>query len=294
MSDYQQIGERLRDLYPDLPRVLKIVATYMLEHPGDIATLSMRRVATNAGVSLPNFSRMAKILGYETYSELRDVYRKQVQQHDIKDYHLRAVTMSDSEDSRSNIRFWEQLRDAALTNVSSLFEANDPEHIAEIARMLSKSRHVYLVGMQASQTHVSYLHYLAGMTSGKFRLLQAAGGVLADSITDISEKDTVITISLQPCANAAIQVSEFAQERKAKVIAITDSPASPIAIMADHTLLAQDQAPFFFGSFAGVTVLIEALIGFFTIEERASATDRIKQIEADRIRLGEYWKDKEV
>ena len=205
MSDYQQIGERLKDLYPDLPRVLKIVATYMLEHPGDIATLSMRRVAANAGVSLPNFSRMAKILGYETYSELREVYRKQVQQHDIKDYHLRAVTMSDTEGDHSNAKFWDQLRDAALGNVNSLFEANDPENLADIARMLSKCRHVYLVGMQASQAHASYLHYLSGMTSNKFRLLHASGGVLADAITDLSEEDMVITISLQPCANAAIR-----------------------------------------------------------------------------------------
>lgn len=79
MSTYLHVSDNLKELFPELPRALKVAATYMLEHPGDIATLSMRQVAGNAGVSLPNFSRLAKLLGFETYGELREIYRKQVQ-----------------------------------------------------------------------------------------------------------------------------------------------------------------------------------------------------------------------
>jgi DNA-binding MurR/RpiR family transcriptional regulator len=98
MNDYLHINERLKELIPQLPRALQVASTYMLEHPGDIATLSMRKVASNAGVSLPNFARLAKTLGYETYGELREVYRKQVQQSDINEYHLRAENLQKTGD----------------------------------------------------------------------------------------------------------------------------------------------------------------------------------------------------
>ncbi|WP_156958546.1 MurR/RpiR family transcriptional regulator [Labrenzia sp. DG1229] len=294
MNAYLGVSERLKELFPGLPRVLKVAATYMLEHPGDIATLSMRQVASGAGVSLPNFSRLAKALGYETYGELREVYRKQVQQSDIKEYHLRAENLQKTGSDISTREIWEEFRSSTLDNLTAIFESIDPDYFASVANVLNESRQIFVVGMQASASFSAYTHYLAGMASGKIRLVRGEGGVFADPIADIGEGDVMISISQQPCARASIELAILARERGAKVVAITDSPAAPISFEADYVLLGPNRSPLFFESYVGTTVLIEALIGFFTIGQSSHVVERIERIEADRLRLNEYWKDKKA
>ncbi len=293
MGDYLKVNEQLRDMFPDLPRALRVVATYLMEHPGDIATLSMRQVASNAGVSLPNFSRLAKLLGYETYGELREIYRRQVQQHDVSYYQLRAENLQKSNKDNDNTRFWGDLQNAVTDNVTALFETMDADYLADVARVVAESEHVYLIGMQASHSFAQYLNYLGGMTSDKFRLVRSEGGIYADTITDVSERDAVIAVSQQPCAGATVRLAKVAQDRKAKIIAISDSPASPLAMCADHVLLTPNQSPLFFESYVSATIMIEALIGFYTLNNTPEVIGRIEKIEADRILLGEYWKDED-
>ena len=294
MSDYLQVNENLKDLFPGLPRALKIAATYMLEHPGDIATLSMRQIAANAGVSLPNFSRIAKALGFETYGELREVYRKQVQQNDIADYHLRAENLQRSGSDIGAARLWEEFRQSTLDNLTAIFDGIDPDYFASVAKVLNDSSQVYIAGMQASASCSSYAHYIGGMASGKFRLVRGEGGVFADPIADIGPDDAMISVSQQPCARASVELAMIARERGAKVVAITDSPAAPIAMYADYVLLSPNRSPLFFESYVGSTVLIEALIGFFTTGQSGEAVARIERIDADRLRMNEYWKNKKA
>lgn len=294
MNAYRNVSENLKELFPQLPRTLKVAATYMLEHPGDIATLSMRQVAANAGVSLPNFSRIAKALGYETYSQLREIYRKQVQQSDINEYHLRAENLQKTGGDQASREVWENFRTSTLSNLSAIFDSIDPDYFAVVAKELNASNQIYVVGMQASASFSSYAHYIGGMASGKFRLVRGEGGVFADPVADIGENDVMIAISQQPCARASIELARIARERGAKVIAITDSPASPVALEADFVLLGPNRSPLFFESYLGTTALIEALIGFFTIGQSSRTVERIERIEADRLRMNEYWKNKKA
>lgn len=289
MTAYQSVNKQLKELYDELPRALKVVATYMLEHPGDIATLSMRQVAGNAGVSLPNFARLAKLLGYDTYGELREIYRKQVQQSDMNDYHLRAENLQQSAGNQAAREVWDSFRQSTIDNVTAVFDAIDPEYFASVAEVLSQAKTVYVVGMQASASFSAYTHYIGLMASGKFRLVRGEGGVFADPIADLGPEDVMIAISQQPCARASIELARIARERGAPVIAITDSPAAPIAMNADYVLLGPNRSPLFFESYLGTTALIEALIGFFTISQSSDTVERIERIEADRKRMNEYW-----
>ncbi|OBY25322.1 MurR/RpiR family transcriptional regulator [Leisingera sp. JC1] len=294
MNAYLAVNEKLKELFPQLPRALKVAATYMIEHPGDIATLSMRQVAANAGVSLPNFARLAKALGYETYSDLREVYRKQVQQNDISEYHLRAENLQKTGGDQATREIWENFRSSTIGNLTAIFDSIDPDYFAGVAKALNDSHQIYVVGMQASAGFSSYAHYIGGMASGKFRLVRGEGGVFGDPIADMGANDAMIVISQQPCARASIELAVIARERGASVIAITDSPASPIALEADFVLLGPNRSPLFFESYLGTTALIEALIGFFTIGQSSRTVERMERIEADRLRLNEYWKDKKA
>lgn len=294
MTAYIAISDKLKAVLPDLPKALKVAATYMLEHPGDVATLSMRQVAANAGVSLPNFARLAKLLGYETYGELREIYRKQVQRGDIQEYYLRAESLQKSAATEGMQKIWSEFQHSAVNNVQQLFDSASIEQIQRVAADLSACRRIYLVGMQASYSMASYAKYLGGMISDQFRVIDNPGSIYADDIADLGESDALLAISSQPCARVTIEVAEIARERDAHIVGLVDSPASPLALLSDQVLLCPNGGPLYFESYVTTTLIIEMLMGFLALQHSTSAVKRIEKIDADRVRLGEYWKDKEL
>ncbi len=291
METYLQLNDSLRELTPELPRVLQTAAIYMLEHPGEIATLSMRSIASQAGVSQPNFARLAKMLGFETYAEMREIYRKQVQRSDFNPYHLRAENLQRNSSAKDVSDLWEKFKTSSINNLTTIYDSIDPQYFSSVASLLNESEVIYLVGMQGSAQISRYANYIGRMASNKFQMVHGDAGILADTVFAIGPKDAMIVFSHQPCAFASIELAKLARERGATVIAVTDSPASPIALEADHVLLAPNQSPHFFESYVGMTALVETLVGFFTVGQPRSTVERIEKMEADRIRLGEYWQN---
>lgn len=57
-----------------------------------------------------------------------------------------------------------------------------------------------------------------------------------------------------------MQLARFAAERGARVVAITDSPASPLAAVASHALYAAAEHPVLSAANSAVLALIEALV----------------------------------
>ncbi|MCP4470828.1 MAG: MurR/RpiR family transcriptional regulator [Gammaproteobacteria bacterium] len=289
MSEYAQVHDKLKASMLHLPKTLKKAAAYMLERPGDIATLSMRQVAANADVSLPNFARLAKELGYETYGEMREIFRKQVQQGDITGYHLRARNLQQSSHHEGIEKTWGNFRESARTTIDGVYTSIDASQIAAVADALVPRRNIYVVGMKAARSAASYLSYIGGMASEQFKLVGRSGDILADDLIDIDERDALIAIAAHPYARATIETAMVARERGALVVGITDGPVSPLAISSDHVLLSPTGSPMFFESYIGTTAIIEMLIGFFTVIHSTSAVSRIEKLEADRHRFGEYW-----
>ncbi|WP_324768320.1 MurR/RpiR family transcriptional regulator [Pokkaliibacter plantistimulans] len=292
MSDYQDLQKAMKRVLPQLPPALQAVAAYFLEHPGKVATLSMRQVAAETGISAGNFPRLAKALGFDTYNDLRRVYSERVQDNGIGDYHLRAGALRDVAVDEGQAQVWSDFREAAHRNVDALFSSNALSRIVQVAEQLSAARTVYLVGMQASLSSAIYAKYLGSMLSERFRIVSGMGGIFADDITDLGEQDVLLAISLRPCSEYSIRIAQAAKARGARVIGCTDSDASPLALIADEVLQVPVKTPLFFDSYLAVTLLLELLLGFMTLQQ-GDVVERIESIEASRVALGEYWNNKE-
>jgi len=289
MSNYAHFHNQLREALPRLPKTLRNVATYMLECPGDIATLSMRQLAAKSNVSLANFSRLAKEFGYDTYGELREIYRERVQQGNILEYHVRAEHLQKTGERIGGENIWAEFRDTAQENITSVYNKVDYTQIMAAVEALKPCQKIYVTGMQASRSAATYLAYIGGMTSPQFQLVGRTGGILADDLTDLSDQDALIAIAMNPCARSTVEIAMIAQERGSTVIGITDTPASPLAMYSSLLLISPNKSPLFFESYIGITAIIEMLVGMYTVGQNSSVVDRIEKIEASRLRLHENW-----
>lgn len=291
MEAFDTLQERLTHLRPDLPPQLQKAAGFLLDHPARIATESMRSIAESSGVALPNFARLAKALGFETYNDLREVYRRQVRLGGAQSYPARADRLQSSGKVSGDKAVWASFRESALANVENTYNGIDVKAIATLAAKLLKKRVIYVAGLQASHPFAAYFDYVGGMIAPNLKPLTGGGALPTDELVDMGRKDAMICLALQPCARMTVAMAEQARRRDVFLVGITDSRSSPLAAVSSELLLTPCESPLFFQSYIGAVAVLELLLGFMTLRAGPEAVKRIAQIEADRRALGEYWSD---
>ena len=95
----------------------------------------------------------------------------------------------------------------------------------------------------------------------------------------ISISGTPSSGSASPIFNKAVKALHFAHSRGAQVIAITDSPASPIADLATHLLLAHSDMATVVDSLVAPLSVINALIVAASLRKMDSVTQTLTELE---------------
>ena len=81
--DRGPLTEQIIETFDEMPAQLQAGARYVLDRPRDVALLSMREQARQAGVQPATMTRLAKRLGMEGYDEVRELYAAAVRDGDI-------------------------------------------------------------------------------------------------------------------------------------------------------------------------------------------------------------------
>ena len=100
-----------------------------------------------------------------------------------------------------------------------------------------------------------------------------------ERIMRINEQDVLFGISFPRYSSRTSKALLYAKERGAKVIALTDSIASPIAEIATLTLLAKSDMASFVDSLVAPLSLINALIVAVGIKRQTEVTESLNMLE---------------
>src|SRR5690606_35484308 len=87
--------------------------------------------------------------------------------------------------------------------------------------------------------------YLLSLIGERTRLLDQAGGVAFDALGDLSPSDALVALSIAPYTRSTVEAVAFAVEHGARVVAVTDSRAAPIARNASVTIVVPTETPSF-------------------------------------------------
>ena len=233
--------------YPTLSRQLKKCAAYILEHPSEVATLSMRQLAARAGVPPSTMNRLAKALGFSTYDEFRALFRDSINEQ-TTGYSLQGgqvhVTAREDEFDRDLNAF----QQAALTNIHTLFDHIDRAALERAVQALTDARTVLVIGMLTSESSANYLHHVAATGFPNWHLLVPKSAEYFQLLGALAPGDVVVCIAVEPCATESIKVARHAREAGARIIGITDRRTSPLAASADDILLISVHSPNMFPS----------------------------------------------
>jgi DNA-binding MurR/RpiR family transcriptional regulator len=230
--DFDSLKALIVERSGELPKRLVQVATYAVENPDEMAFGTVASIAQSASVQPSTLVRFSQSLGYQGFSDLQEVFRNRLRDRVLNyDERLQQLRGHARDGSKTGL-ILAGFNDAAQRSIAALREKTSTQQLEKAVEMLADADTIYLIGLRRSFPIASYMSYAFGKLGIKSMLVDAVGGLAAEDVSFATSRDVVLAISFTPYASETITLSQRAAERKVPVVAITDSPFSPLATLA--------------------------------------------------------------
>jgi DNA-binding MurR/RpiR family transcriptional regulator len=257
--DFADFSARLAERVEQLPKRLRQVAHFAREHPDEIALGTAASVAENAGVQASTLVRFAKTLGYGGFSDLQQVFLARLKER-FPDYRQRvALLRADSSAGSLSGPLLSGFADAAILSIERLRSCADPAQMDAAIALLAGADIIHLVAARRLFPVAAYLAYAFGNLGQRCALVDHVGQLGREQIGLAGANDVILAISYTPYTLATIELATLAAQRGNPVLAITDSPSSPLARVARIRLDVEEADHGAFRSFAATFALAMTL-----------------------------------
>lgn len=270
-ADLATLRERIAGLGASLTPRLRDAASYVLEHPNDVALSAVATLAQHSGIAASAFIRMAQALGFAGYGEMQRLFIEPLQRATKPSYRERIrhyggeLALDDPSDPA------EVLRALAQANIVSLEHLRDDALSLSLGRaitLIRGARLVYVLGLRRSYAVASYLAYALNRVGRSSVQITGLGGAIAEQASAAGARDLLIAVSFPPYAADTLKVCDQVQRAGAKRLAITDGVLSPIARDAELVLEVNDAELLGFRSLTSAMCLAQTLAVGLAFRER--------------------------
>jgi len=220
---------RIRGVYDTLPRSERKVADYVLNHANQVIHSSVTDLAQTLEVSESTVVRFCQRLGYQGYPEFKVLLARDLGTPFQDTYD----TLDPGDDVTTIVRKTVQISIQALNATLAIL---DPNNVKEVVDLLINAHHVFLFGCGGSggSAQIAYQKMLRLGLPCSVCIDPHTQTLLSGTAT---EQDVVIGISYSGNNEDVVRAMRVAQERRAKTVAITNYPKSPVVRMANVALL---------------------------------------------------------
>lgn len=268
-GDMESLRHLITSEFASLSKRLQEIARFALDNPSTMALETVASIAKQAGVQPSAMIRFANALGYSGFSEMQRVFQTELLER-VPSYNERMRKALDLDSGASPRDTVELLREFCNANVASLRHLGDVVAAADLEAaldLLESARIIHLLGLRRSFPVASYLAYALSKAECKAHLLSGVAGLLNEQCALVDKDGLMVAISATPYAAETVAAVEAAAERGIQILAITDSPLSPLARHSTLTLLAQEAELRGFRSLTATLCLAQTLVVGLTLRK---------------------------
>ena len=277
------VKDELRGRFNSLSPALQRIAKYVLDHPTEVVTSSMRTVGISADARPATLVRFAQQLGFAGWPELKQAIAQEMGLgREAYGDRARSLLERASEQGLAGEIF--QVHKANL----EFTERHSRRALQDAAALLETAANVHAAGFRACFPIAFSFVYVYRLFRNSVHLIDGQGGSLEMQTRSMTEGDALLVVSFAPYSREVLQVVEAGKRAGCKVIAVTDSDASPLSLQADATLLFSTQSPSFFPSITSGMALTESLLELLVSRAGQPVIDRIESAEAHLFESGAY------
>ena len=281
------ILERLAGELAELTPEARKAATYVLENPRDVGVSTVREIAEAAKVKPNTVVRMARQVGFEGYEDFREPFREAIRRG-AADFPDRARWLQDIRKSGDLGALYADMVRDTLTNLEETFAAISTEDLKSAAEAIWAARRVFTLGVGVNHSVARNFTYLASTGMTEFHAIPRPGSTAIDDLAWADGRDVLIAITCKPYRTEVVEAVATARGQGMRIVALSDSPASPIIQQADHGFILSVDTPQFFPSTVSSIALLETLLSFVISVASDEIPARVETFHTRRHQLGLY------
>ena len=264
---YEDLQKAIIDRFPKLSKRLQQIASYALDNPSEVALETIAAVSERAVVQPSSLIRFAQEFGFTGYSEMRRVFRTRLTDG-MPDYKERLASLrsGQAKDTTALLGQFVQADIAALQ--AMLQQTGTGEKLDRAIKLVANAETVYLVAHRRSFPVSFYLSYALSQMNVRNVLVDGVGGTFFQQVGHATARDLVLAVSTKTYSPDVVQAVRESSERGVAVVALTDSPLSPLVAHADLSLEVQQGAVHMFRSLAApMTLAVTLIVGLGRVLE---------------------------
>ncbi len=248
------------------------IAEVLAGEPQAIAFGTVAQVAERAGTSGPSVVRLAVKLGYEGFVALQAAVQQELARQ-LGPAHDRIR-------QRPPTDLLSRVLEAEQDNVTRTLAGVQPEVLERaVAHLADRRRHVWVLpGDVTLPVGLSMARQLSQLREG-VTLLGGSEAAIGRILGGAEAHDVLVAIDIRRYERSLVSTVQVAREQEIAVLAITDTPLSPLAGRAAMAFFVAASGVGPFDSMTGALALANLLVGVTSARLRQTAVRRLDAIE---------------
>lgn len=273
------------EAFDTLPPQLQGAARYVIDHPHDVALLSMREQARRAGVQPWTMTRLARRLGFDGYEPFRALFADGLR-HGGLGFAGKAREQLARQAEVGGRALAAEMVASLSARIGVLGDAASLDALTAAAERIHLSRRVYCLGLRSSYPVAAHFAYMMSFLGDRAALLDGAAGTGADALRHATSEDALLAVAVAPYTRRTVDLARHAAQRAVPVIALTDSAVSPLAGVAAETIVVSTESPSFFHTMTAAFAVGEVLCALVAGLGGEAAQAAIRLTDAQLSELG--------
>ncbi len=283
MSTQNELLARLDEKYPKLSKGQRRLTDYIRQNYDKAAFLTAAKMGEAVGVSESTVVRFATQLGYKGYPEFQKALGEMVRTK------LNSI-------QRMEVTYGRITQSEILTNVlhsdiekiKLTMESIDQQAFEMAVDTIINAKKIYIVGIRSCAPLASFLAFYLNLIFDNVVTVNANGSSdIFEQIIHVDEEAVVIGISFPRYSMRTLKALEFASNRKAKVITLTDSVHSPMTLYSSCNLIARSDMASIVDSLVAPLSVINALVVAVCMKKQNEVISTLGKLE-------EIWDEYQV
>lgn len=275
MEKNNDMLSRINDKFNSMSKSHRAIATYISDHYDQAVFMTAAKLGETLGISESTVVRFASGLGYEGYPDFQKALEEWVKNklNNVHKIGAKYAHSTQSEILTSVLR-------ADMEKIEDTIQNLDPQAFEMAVNIILEAKNVYIVGLRSCAPLANFLHFYLNMVRGQLCLLNTTSvSEMFEQMIRIDEKDVIIGISFPRYSMRTLKAMEFANDRNAKVITITDSIHSPMNLYSSCNLLARSDMVSIVDSLVAPLSVINALVVALCLKKPQEVKRNLEKLE---------------
>jgi len=253
----------------------KKIADFILDHMDRAVFMTAAQLGDSIGISESTVVRFASSLGYNGYPKLQRAMEECVRTRMANGQKIGTVY---SAESQSEILT--SVLTSDMDKIQHTIYNMDPAAFETAVSIILEAENVYIMGLRSNEPLAAFLHFYLNMIRSNVRLLNTTSvSETFEQMMHISDKDCFIGISFPRYSMRTLKAAQFANDRNAKVIALTDSVHSPMNLYSSCNLFARSDMVSIVDSLVAPLSVINALVVALCLKNPTTVKEHLHMLE---------------